>query len=146
MKTDYNKVVNHYTSEFFIDVDTAIKLMIENLTEHGHILPFSNPAEYWEFEKKATQQEIAENETAANVSAFIKSLRYNKGTIRHKRELFRVNIFSLTTEHGETEQTAFERMNRITPGVFDSLQDFQQYVTSLRGYIPEMNPKGARRF
>lgn len=146
MKTDYQRVITHFTNEYFVSFETATLMAIEHLTERGFSLPFSTFEEYIEWDKNANLQESQEKELAVKESAFIKSLKYQPFSIHHKRELFRKNIFSLTTEHGDSEEKAFERMQRVSPQVFDSLEDFQKYVISLRSHIPEMNPKSALRF
>jgi hypothetical protein len=146
MKTNYAPILENILKEFFVDTDTAIIMLINQLNERGHTLPFSNPQEYREYEVKVSAENSAELAAIQEESKFIKSLRYLPHTIQHKKEIFRMNMDSLIREYNHTEEQAFERVNRLTPGIFDTIAAFQNYRASLKHYIPEMISKGARRF
>jgi hypothetical protein len=146
MKTNYAPVIDKILKEFYIDTDSAIIIMINELTERGHTLPFGNPAEYRDYEAKALAENSAEIEKMQEESRFIKSLKYMPNSIQHRKETFRMNIDSLVLEYNHTEDQAWERVNRLTPGIFKTFEDFKNYRASLKGHIPEMIARGAKRF
>jgi hypothetical protein len=146
MRTNFDPIVEEYLKKFNIDTNSAIQLMIDELSKKGHTLPFSTPDEYRAYSVEAAAENNKERDRIIEESKFIDSLRYKKNTPRYYQELFRNNFQSLNRESGYSAEQSFEKSNAYTPGVFKSLQEYENYVKSLRGFTPELISKGLLKY
>jgi len=146
MKTSYKPWIRLVCNEFDVNEATALEFILSKLKERGSELPpFRNLDELELYEAQIEKEKAEAADAYQKEVEFIKSLRYYINSLQHKQVIFLDTMDSLTRNHGETPENAFERTNRLYPNIFANLEAFESYVKSLHNHRPQAIPRINKR-
>lgn len=110
-------------------MEDAFFIMLDRAKADGTVLPFDSMEGYRNWVEFYRQEAIRETQRREHVQKKMGKLECSRGF--YAKNTFRAEVAEFVNRHGYSAEKAFESMQRIKPGIFNSREEFNEFIKKI---------------